>query len=74
MLQRRRKYPKVKVYGLYHVKRQPKTDPLLREIEDAIKGMSIDRQVSSGEGTLIGGQGFEEKPLAALSQRPKSSH
>ncbi|OQD99672.1 hypothetical protein PENVUL_c063G06880 [Penicillium vulpinum] len=45
MLERRRHYPKVKVYGIYYVSRQPKNDPLLREIQEAVKSMSVNRQV-----------------------------
>ncbi|CAG8919613.1 unnamed protein product [Penicillium salamii] len=47
MLERRARYPKVKAYGVFSVSRQPKNDPLLREIQEAVKNMSIERQHSS---------------------------
>jgi hypothetical protein len=48
MLERRKKYPKLKAYGgLYSVSRQPKNDPLLREIQEAVKTMSVDGSVLS---------------------------
>ncbi|CAI7636757.1 unnamed protein product [Penicillium glandicola] len=53
------RYPKVKVYGLYYAARQPKNDPLIREIQEAVKGMSMDGQASSGAVTLVDGQKAE---------------
>jgi hypothetical protein len=54
ILGHRKKYPKVKVYGgLYSVPRQPKNDPLLREIQEAVKTMSLDNQVPSDEVMLV---------------------
>lgn len=55
MLMRRRNYPKVKILGgLYSVRREPKDDPILREIKDAVNGMPVQRHSSSGEVTLMG--------------------
>lgn len=50
------------VWGFYFVPRQAKDDPLLREIQEAMKCMSSDRQVSSDEVTLAEGQ----KPRKAV--------
>jgi hypothetical protein len=55
LLERRTRYPKVQVLGRW-VSRPAEKDPLLREIQEAVKGMSIDRQVSSGTVTLVDGQ------------------
>jgi hypothetical protein len=54
-LERRSRYPKVQIMGRW-ASRPAKKDPLLREIQEAVKGMFIDRQVSSGIVTLVDGQ------------------
>jgi hypothetical protein len=46
----------VKVYGLYYVAQQPKNDPLIREIKEAIENISTRRQVSSDDATLAGSE------------------
>lgn len=68
MLERRSHYPKVKVYGLWYARRQPKNDSLLREIQEAVKGMSVNRQISSGAVTLIDGQTAEKDVTGAFQQ------
>jgi len=69
---RRRLWPKVKVYGgLYSVSRQPKNDPLLREIQEAVKNMSVDRHNSSDEVTIVGTQKTEK--IVPPSYRPAES-
>lgn len=65
MLERRARYPKVKAYGLFSVSRQPKNDPLLREIQEAVKNMSIGRQHSSDEVTLVDISKAEEGNIRA---------
>ncbi|KAJ5765992.1 Acyl transferase/acyl hydrolase/lysophospholipase [Penicillium nucicola] len=40
MQERRGHYPKVKVYGIFHASQQPKNDPLVREIKEAINNMA----------------------------------
>jgi hypothetical protein len=73
MLERRSHYPKVKVYGLWYARRQPKNDPLLREIQEAVKGMSVIRQVSSEAVILAEGQTAEKGRLAGSFQQPSQS-
>lgn len=73
MLERRSHYPKVKVYGLWYARRQPKNDPLLREIQEAVKGMSVNRQVSSGALSLAESQTAEIDRLAGSFQQPSQS-
>lgn len=74
ILQCRRRYPRVKKYGLYYVGRELKNDPLLREIQEAVKGMSIERQVSSGAVTIVDGQTAKKDPLTgSFQQHPQSS-
>ena len=52
-MQRRKNYPKVKKFGgLYSVRKQPRNDPLIQEVKDAVKSMPLNRQFSSGEVTL----------------------
>lgn len=46
----------MKVCGLYYVAQQPKNDPLIREIKEAIENMSTRRQVSSDDATLAGSE------------------
>ncbi|KAJ5316420.1 hypothetical protein N7476_006727 [Penicillium atrosanguineum] len=56
MLKRRKYYPKVKILGgLSSVRREPKDDPIIREIKDAVNCMTIPRHFSSGEVTLMEG-------------------
>lgn len=73
MLERRSHYPKVKVYGLWYARRQPKNDPLLREIQEAVNGMSVNRQVSSGAVSLLESQKAEKDPLTGALQQPSQS-
>jgi ribosomal protein L24E len=56
MLERRSRYPKVKVYGLYNAARQPKNDPWISEIKEAIEAMSIGKQDSSSQATFSGSE------------------
>ncbi|KAJ5190029.1 Acyl transferase/acyl hydrolase/lysophospholipase [Penicillium cf. griseofulvum] len=48
-------YTKVKKYGLYYVLRQPRNDPLLLEIVEVVRGMSISRQALSDTVTQVEG-------------------
>lgn len=60
MIDRRRTYPRVKVWGgLYRGKRQPKDSSLVSEIKVAIGALSAGQQCSSDEVTLVdsGGNG-----------------
>lgn len=55
MLKRRRYYPRVKILGgLYSIRREPKDDPMIREIKNAVNGMPTQRYPSGAQGTLVG--------------------
>ena len=68
LLERRTRYPKVQIMGRW-ASRPAKNDPLLREIQEAVKGMSIDRKVSSGATTLFDGQAAEKDELPGTSKQ-----
>lgn len=54
MLNRRDKYPRVKVcWGLYKGRRQPKDDSIYREVQKAMGEPHIPRHHSSGKATLV---------------------
>ncbi|CAG8045177.1 unnamed protein product [Penicillium nalgiovense] len=65
IMRRRSHYPRVKVHRFWYGRRQPKNDPLLREIQEAVKGISIHGQVSPGAVTLVGGRNAEKNPSTA---------
>lgn len=69
ILERRTLYPKVQVLGRW-VHRPAKTDPLVREIQEAVIGLTMDRQVTSGTATLVDGQSAEKNPLTGWFQQP----
>lgn len=73
MMERFSHYPRVKVYGLWYVRRQPRNDPLLLEIQEAVKGMSVNRQLSSDAATLVGGETAENDYLTGSFQPPLQS-
>lgn len=59
MFSRRKNYPRVKILGgLYSARREPKNDPIIREIKDAVNCMSIQRHAPSGEFTLVESSGI----------------
>lgn len=72
MIERRTQYPKVQVLGRW-VSRPAKTDPLVREIQEAVNGMSIDRQVSSGAVSVVDGQTAENDFVTGSSQQLSQS-
>jgi hypothetical protein len=54
MLNRRKNYPRVKILGgLYSVRREPKDDPISREIKDAVNCMPVQRHVLRSAVTLV---------------------
>ncbi|KAJ5675274.1 uncharacterized protein N7477_005208 [Penicillium maclennaniae] len=54
ILKRRRYFPGKKIIGgLYSIRREPKNDPMIREIKDAMGCVPIQRRHSSGEVTIV---------------------
>ncbi|OQE36867.1 hypothetical protein PENCOP_c011G04056 [Penicillium coprophilum] len=53
--------PKVKGHGFWYI--QPRNDPLIREIQEAVKTMSLDRRVPSGKITVVEGQDTEHNHM-----------
>jgi hypothetical protein len=51
------------VGGFLFVPRKPKNDLLLREIQEAMKDMSMEGQVSSGEVTLVDDQNQNQEKV-----------
>jgi hypothetical protein len=68
LLERRTRYPKVQIMGRW-ASRPGKKDPLLREIQGAVEGMSIDRKVSSAAVALIDGHAVEKDDFPRSSKQ-----
>ncbi|KAJ5238211.1 Acyl transferase/acyl hydrolase/lysophospholipase [Penicillium chrysogenum] len=62
-LRRAKEFPKLMVGGFLFVPRKPKNDLLLREIQEAMKDMSMEGQVSSGEVTLVDDQNQNQEKV-----------